>query len=45
MIDREIREALCEYLDNQYDKIVGGRMFLPEFGRQFFLRYGRENFS
>jgi prepilin-type N-terminal cleavage/methylation domain-containing protein len=25
--------------------IVGGKLFLPQFGREFFLRFGRENFS
>jgi hypothetical protein len=24
---------------------VGGKLFLPQFGREFFLRIGRENFS
>ena len=45
---RSISEAgRCERYNelSQMGLSVGGRMILPEFGRDFFLKLGRENFS
>jgi len=39
----DLTAHMVEYM--HAGKTVHGNVFLPEFGREFFLMYGRENFS